>query len=475
MYTGRHEIVSHILIMHERDTYDNISHLLFEADTNSAPCFQEAPIFTAVRISNPALLQGLLARSGVPLSTILGQRQRRVIPRPDGSDWGHFVTPLSLILSMPQNHELIDVLVHLNRLSSMQNLTAVDLSHTLLSYLPVELFMLGQLYTLNVSDNKISELPFSKLPSGCWPNLLQELNVSHNNLQHVPSELFNLHCLRILNVSHNPLKSLPKDWWTTKSIVTLNLSHTHLENLSVESDSELSSVTKAASPPHLVVDGQCSIKDMDVIPCKVNSRKESLLQHLNCSNCKISIFPELLAFFFPNLELLNLSSNKLQSCCAVNEFPSSLVDLDVSNNLLLSSTQKMFYRDLNRMDSCMRHGELSKLKFLKLSGNVNLKTLSIHDEQKYGSGSDARVFFPNLFRLDLANCGLTTAPKCLAELKYLTDFDVSNNEYLTIPREIGNLEHLVSFNYEGVKDPIVDCLNMCELTQEKLIFLRENW
>jgi len=479
VYTGRHEIVSHILIMHERDTYDSISHLLFEADTNSAQFFQEAPIFTAVRIGNPTLLQGLLARSGIPLSTILGQRQKRVIPRPDGPDWVHYITPLSLILSMPQNYGLIDVLIHLNGLSNIQNLTAVDLSHTLSSHLPVELFMLGQLYTLNVSDNEISELPFSMLPSGCWPNLLQELNVSHNNLQHIPSELFNLPCLRTLNVSHNPLKSLPKEWWTTKSIVALNLSHTHLENLSIESDSELSSVANGlltTSPPHSVVHGQYSSQDMDAIPCKINSRTESLLQYLNCSNCKISIFPGLLAFLFPNLEQLNLSSNELQLCCAVNEFPTSLIDLDVSNNLLLQSdSHKMFHRDLNRINNCMRHGELSKLKFLKLSGNVNLKTLSIHDEQKYGSSGDARVFFPNLVRLNLANCGLTMAPKCLAELKYLTGLDISNNKDLTIPCEIGNLEHLVSFNYEGIKDPVVDSLNMFDRTQEKLVFLRQDW
>ncbi|XP_065916963.1 leucine-rich repeat serine/threonine-protein kinase 1-like isoform X2 [Dysidea avara] len=475
VYTGRHEIVSHILVMHERDTYDNISHLLFEADTNSAQCFQEAPIFTAVRIGNSILLQGLLARSGVPLSTILGQRQKRVIPRPDGPDWEHFITPLSLILSMPQNHDLIDVLIHLNRLGSIRNLTAVDLSRTLLSQLPVELFTLGQLYTLNVSDNKLSELPFSKLPSDYWPNLLQELNVSHNNLQHIPSELFTLPCLKTLNVSHNPLKSLPSEWWTTKSIVTLNLSHTHLENLSI--NSKLSSAPKellATSPPRSVICGQYSTLDMNAIPCKVNSKKESLLQYLNCSNCKIGVFPSLLAFFFPNLELLNISSNKLQSCCAVNEFPSSLIDLDVSNNLLLSGKHKMFYRDINKMDSCMRHGELSKLKFLKLAGNVNLKMLSIHDEQKYGSDGDARVFFPNLVRLNLTNCGLKVAPKFLAELKYLTDLDFSGNKDLTIPREISNLEHLVSFNYEGVKDPIVDSLNMFELTQEKLVFLHED-
>jgi len=470
--TGRHEIVSHILIMHQRDTYDNIAHLLFDTDLNSVQFFQEPPIYTAVKIGNPALLQALLGRSGIALSTILGQRQKRIIPRPDGTSWDSSVTPLSLILSISKNHKLIDILVQCHESVSGQNSLSVDLSNTVLYSIPAVLFKLTCLSSLNVSNNEISELPFSEIPSKCWPNLLQELSVSHNYLQHIPSEIFSLPSLRTLNLSHNPLKSLPKKWWTTKSIVTLNLSHTHLECLPIDTQA-VQTRSLPATLPRTFVNGQHTVQNKHTIPCRNKSVADSVLQHLNCSHCRINTFPELLAFFFPILEVLKLSHNRIQTCCAINELPITLVDLDISDNLLHSGKHKLFHRDVHMLNSAMRHGELSKLKFLKLANNVDLKTLSIHDEHKYENDRGTRIFFPKLVRLNLANCGLKVAPKYIAELQKLTDLNLSNNKDLSIPREVCNLEFLINFDYDGVEDPIVDSLNMFTITKDKQIFLRE--
>ena len=464
--------MSHILTMHQRDTYDNIAYLLFDTDPVSVQCFQEAPIYTTVKIGNPVLLHALIGRSGIVLSTLLGQRQKRVIPRPDGTSWESSVTPLSLILSIPDNHKLIDVLVDCHASVSGQNSLSVDLSSTALCALPAVLFKLACLSNLNVSDNTLSELPFSNLPSNCWPNLLQELDVSHNDLQHIPSELFNLPCLQTLNLSYNPLKSLPSKWWTTKSIITLNLSHTHLENLPIDTQA-VQTRNIPATLPRTFVDGQYTVQNKRTITCRNKSVADSVLQRLNCGHCVINTFPGLLAFFFPNLEVLNLSYNKIQSCCAINELPTSLVELNISNNMLHSGKHKLFYRDIHMLNSSMRHGELSKLKFLKLANNINLKTLNIHDDHKYENDRGVRIFFPKLVRLNLANCGLKEAPKHLAELQKLTDLNLSNNRNLTIPREACNLEFLINFDYDGVEDPVVDSLNMFTNTKEKQIFLRE--
>jgi len=460
--------------MHQKDTYDNIAHLLFDTDLNSVQHFQEPPIYTAVKIGNPTLLQALLGRSGIVLSTILGQRQKRIIPRPDGTSWQSSITPLSLILSISENHKLIDILVQCHESVSGNNSLCVDLSSTALCFLPPVLFKLACLSNLNVSNNNISELPFSDIPSNCWPNLLQELDASHNNLQCVPSELFSLPCLQMLNLSHNPLKSLPKNWWTSKSIVTLNLSHSHLECLPIDTQA-VQTRGLPATLPRTFVDGQYTVQNKHTIPCRNKSVADSVLQYLNCSYCRINTFPRLLAFFFPYLEVLKLSHNKLQTCCAINELPVALIDLDVSNNLLHSGKQKSFYRDVHMLNSSMRHSELSKLKVLKLANNIDLKTLSIHDEHRYENNRGAHVFFPKLVRLNLANCGLKVAPKHIAELQKLTDLNLSNNKDLTIPREVCNLEFLVNFHYDGVEDPIVDSLNMFTLTKEKQIFLREEW
>ena len=464
--------MSHIFIMHQRGIYDKMTYFLFETDPNSVQDFSGAPIYTAARIGNPKLLEALIARSGISLNTILGQRQKHIMPRPDGPDWERHVTPLSSILFMPKNRELIEVLNY-NGSANHQYLTSTDLSKTMLSFLPAEIFMISYLSTLNVSDNGISELPLSNLPSDCYPDTLQDLNVSHNKLQHIPSELFTLPCLRTLNVSHNPLKSLPSEWWTTKSIVTLNLSHTHLENLSIDG-SELAAQVKRSSA-HLrssVVSGQYSVQSPYVIPVRTNSISGYRVQHLNCSHCNINKFPSLLAYCVPNLEVLNLSNNKLQSCCAINELPKSLVDLDLSNNYLSDRQEhKLFYRDAELQNSFVRHGELNKLRYLKLANNTNLRTLTIHDESKDGVDNGTYVFFPKLVRLNVSNCGLVQAPEYLAGLEYLTDLDISNNKNLSIPHEICDLKHLINFNYDKVMDPIANTLNAFTLTREKRMFL----
>jgi len=472
--TERHQIVSHMFIMHQKDTYDKLTYFLFETDPYSVQDFAGAPIYTAARIGNPKLLEVLIAQSGISLNTILGQRQKQIMPRPDGPDWEHHITPLSLILFMPKSRELIDILNH-NGSASSQHLTSVDLSKTMLTSLPPEIFMLSYLSTLNASHNEIFELPFSKLPSDYYPNLLQELNVSHNNLEHIPSELFNLPCLRTLNVSHNPLKSLPTKWWTTKSIVTLNLSHTYLENLSINKDDENAARLKCSSTSlqHPVVHGQYSAQGSYPIPVVAKSLGDYRLQNLNCSHCCIDKLPGLLAYYVPNLQTLNLSNNKLHSCCAINEFPISLVDLDLSNNDLSNHHEhEMFYRDIEIQGGSMRHSELSKLKYLKLANNINLRTLTIHDEHKCGSDAKTtRIFFPKLVRLNISNCGLIRAPQFLAGLQQLTDLDIGGNKYLSIPHEICDLKHLVNFNYDKVKDPIANTLNTFTLTREKRMFL----
>ncbi|XP_065917168.1 leucine-rich repeat serine/threonine-protein kinase 1-like isoform X2 [Dysidea avara] len=469
--TRRHHIVSQILIMHQRDSYDSIAHLLFNNDPYSLESFQEAPIYTVVKMSDPKMFETLITYGGIPPNVIIGQKQKLIVPRPDGTNWEHFITPLSLILSIPQSSSLIDVLVDFDQSSSNCRLTNIDLSSARIDSLPDKLFDIHHLQHLDVSSNYLSVLKFS---NNYWLNSLQELNLSHNSLEEIPSELFSVSFLKVLNVSHNPMTSLPDKWWSTKSIVTLDVSFTNLKNLSMQTDDSLVSdhIGSSASLPLSVISGRVSTDFEDPIAFRIK-KTDSLIQNLNAANCKIEEFPGLLAVYFPNLESLNLSGNMLQCCCAINELPSSLLELDLSNNLLCFNSHKLFHRDvrLSTKSSCMRHKDLSKLRTLNLANNVNLITVNLHnDNQKENS----YVFFPKLRKLNLTNCSLQMAPKYLSELKDLVDFNISNNKLLTIPREIRNLKDLMYFNYDGVQDPIANELNMFTHTKEKQIYLRED-
>jgi len=468
--TGRHHIVLQILIMHQRDTYDCVANLLFDSDPNSLESFQEAPIYTAIKMRDPKMLETLITYGGISPNVLIGQKQKLVIPRPDGTNWEQFVTPLSLILSLPQNDTLFDVLVEFDQSSYNSHLTKIDLSSTRINSLPDKLFDMPHLQYLNFSNNFLSMLKYS---NSSWLTSLQDLNLSHNSLEEIPSELFSVSRLEMLNVSHNPITLLPDKWWGTKSIVTLDVSFTHLKNLSMKTDDALvlDHISSSASLPVSMIPGRVSTDIENSIAFRVK-QTDSVLQHLNAASCNIDEFPGLLAVYFPNLELLNLSGNKLQYCCAINELPTSLLELNLSNNLLCFSNHELFHRDirLSTKNSCMRHKDVSKLRALNLANNFYLGTVNLHnDNQKENS----YPFFPKLRKLNLANCSLQQAPN-LSELQDLVDLDISNNKLLTIPREVRNLKDLFYFNYDGVQDPIANQLNMFTHTKEKQIYLRED-
>ena len=471
VFTERHHIVSQILIMHQRDSYDSIAHLMFDSDPNSAKSYQSAPIFTASEIGNPKLFEVLVTQSGIPHCTAIKKKQKHEILLPDDTVKQYFVTPLSLILSKPENHNLIDVLVDFEeKLFNDRRITSVDLSDTWLSSLPIELFKLG-VYKLNLQNNELSTLPLLLAPRSCWPNRLQELNISYNSIKSLPTEVFKLPCLETLNVSHNPLKSLPEKWWNTKSIKEFNISYTNLESLSINiADKIMLQTMKSASTlPNStkVVHGKVSTACANSITSKV-VKTDSLLQHLNASHCEMATFPKLLAVFFPKLEYLNLSNNKLESCCAINELPISLNELDISNNLLQYSKHKLFCTDaqLAVKSIYMEHKDLCFFSSLRLSNNTSLGSLTICEK-------DDRVFFPNLKKLYISNCNLKQTPERLVDLQELTDLDISYNAQLKIPHEISNLEKLLSLNYNGVQDPIVDELEVFKNIKDKLIILQQ--
>ena len=469
--TRRHDLVSQILIMHQRDKFDTVANLLFESDPNSIESFQEAPIYTSIKIRDPRMFETLITYGGVPLNIIAGQKQNLVIPRPDGTNWEHFITPLSLILCIPENDSLIDVLLDFDQSSSKCHLTNVDLSRTRIDSFSDKFFKMHHLQHLNVSSNCLSVFKFSY---NYWLNSLQDLNLSNNSLEEIPSDLFNVSCLKVLNISHNPLKCMPDKWWGSKSIVTLDVSFTHLQNLSMQTDNSLLStyIGSSASLPLSVVSGRVSTDFENPITFNIK-QTDSVLQQLNAANCNIDEFPGLLAVYFPNLESLNLSGNKLKHCCAINELPTSLAELNISENLLCFNNHKLFVRDvrLSTKSSCMHHKDLSKLRTLNLSNNVELKSVNLHDDNQK---ENCRIFFPKLRNLNLTNCSLQLAPQHLSELQDLVDFNISNNKLLTIPREVRNLNSLMYFNYDGVQDPIANQLNMFTLTREKQIYLRED-
>lgn len=104
----------------------------------------------------------------------------------------------------------------------MSGLQYLKLDKTAIKEIPQELGKLGKLEHLSLKNNAIEKLygEITELYS------LRSLIIRKNNIKTsgVPNELFNLFELTTLDLSHNKLKEVPEGLEKAKSLLVLNLS-----------------------------------------------------------------------------------------------------------------------------------------------------------------------------------------------------------------------------------------------------------
>ncbi|XP_057306115.1 leucine-rich repeat serine/threonine-protein kinase 2-like isoform X1 [Hydractinia symbiolongicarpus] len=94
---------------------------------------------------------------------------------------------------------------------SIPSLQFVDLSHNMITQLPETQYWASKsLRDLLLSHNRIRKLNLIKNVAIYWPKL-SILNLSHNNLEIIPSEIGHLTSLSSLDVSYNPITTLPDE------------------------------------------------------------------------------------------------------------------------------------------------------------------------------------------------------------------------------------------------------------------------
>ena len=447
-------------------------------------------IHVAANLGNPELLKTLISFSGLNLNAVINKRWDTILQPIEGVEGSLAVkgdqkpgqTPLSLVLSQPSHRNIIkDVFVDLQSNSNL--VSHVDLSNTMTDCLPKELFYLTSVFTLNASNNQIASLPFANLSTQLRPGMLKELNLSHNKLQNLPIEVFRLPNLNSVDVSHNPLTSLPELWWMSDSLVKFNASSTYITNICAFSKVEHADFSRTVSVP-----GSKMPRQSHGVRATSPNFSGCPLQELDVSNCNLTTFPSYLACFFPNLRLLNVSRNQITSCCNVSELPGQLEELNLSHNKLQSAFIAIFSilndfksncyhldADLECSMRCihMSHRQLTKLRTLNLSDNVDLETVVLHhDNLTASTAKTANMFFPKLGKLILRNCGLKQAPEHLGRMVRIHHLDISYNE-MDVPREVYKLEELSTFDYSGLKDPVVANLDHFTKVRDKQKFLMQ--
>ncbi|XP_015910464.1 chaoptin [Parasteatoda tepidariorum] len=237
---------------------------------------------------------------------------------------------------------------------NMKNLRILDLSFNNLDFLPDGTFSDTGLEHLNVSHNRLIELPIISLTD--IRTTLKHLDLSLNLFKNISADSFlNLNHLQALNLSSNFISFLHEQSLNgLNSLIELDLSHNPLRKLSETSLSSL------------------------------NSLRSLYLQ--NTSLISLSVLP------FPNLHYLNLRDNYLYNISQdIFEKCRNVRFLDISRNLLQNVPMHL-WRNLRKLVGLDISGnpievlginsfsELDKLNHLDISG-LSLKIL------------DSRTFF----------------------------------------------------------------------------------
>ena len=287
-------------------------------------------------------------------------------------------------------------------------LLTLDLSDNHISVLPTDVFnSLGWLGTLDLSDNHISVLPvvvFISLFVGS--DLLLTLDLHANNISTLHVDMFKSctgSCnLYSLNMSHNVIYHVPSDVFKSlKKLKSLDLSHNAIE----------------------VIDGKLFISQGNLLT-------------LDLSSNNLTVLPAESVLALKNLISLNLCSNNLIIISSKTLGTlTALRILDLSKNRIIKFLQPMFLSttnllslDVSENDLKSIHiqcfGNLSVLTYLNLSKNFLTRLPSFSAQKR-------------LQVLDLSENRLVKlTPSMFNTLSDLTFLSLCKNDLVTLPGRI---------------------------------------
>nr|XP_054764681.1 leucine-rich repeat-containing protein 40-like [Lytechinus pictus] len=217
------------------------------------------------------------------------------------------------------------------------------------------------------------------------PNL-QRLNISHNCLTELPSQISQLHDLLFLHVQHNKISVLQD------GLGDLN----HLENLDVSNN---------------------QLRDL---PESIGSLRK--LKSLNASENQLLLVPSTIGNL-KGVRMLELSSNRLTSLPEEMGYMSSLEQLHIKFNKITSLPPFTKCKDLKELHA----------------GNNNISELSVELLQSLSS----------LNVLDLRDNKITTIPEDMIKVTTLTRLNIANNNVSSLPYKLGNLTSLRAMVLDG--------------------------
>ncbi|XP_017290241.1 leucine-rich repeat-containing protein 40 [Kryptolebias marmoratus] len=279
---------------------------------------------------------------------------------------------------------------------------------------------------LELRDNKIRTLP-ERIP--VLPELTR-LDLTNNDISGLPASLSLLPNLKVLLLEGNPLRGIRRDLLSKGTGELLKYLRGRIKE---EPEKEEEKQTAMTLPSLARVNThniktlkvlEYSDKQADGIPDELFSASaDQRIITVNFSRNELKSIPSRLLELHSSLSDLNLGFNKLTSCSDICKLL-QLTHIDLRNN------------QLSDLPSEMRN--LTKLRSIIL----NYNRFKSFPEVLYEVFSLETVLLGN-------NQVCTVDPGQLIKLVYLTTLDLSNNDLLSIPPELGLCSSLRSLSLEG--------------------------
>eukprot|EP01104_Vermistella_antarctica_P007707 TRINITY_DN188_c3_g1_i1.p1 TRINITY_DN188_c3_g1~~TRINITY_DN188_c3_g1_i1.p1 ORF type:complete len:1205 (+),score=279.57 TRINITY_DN188_c3_g1_i1:448-4062(+) len=309
--------------------------------------------------------------------------------------------------------------------SDLHSLTSLNLSNNRIADLPVETFAsLTNLVTLRINNNKLTLVP--DVSALCD---LQRLDLGKNRLHSLdPVRLSGMGEIARLDLHCNHLCDLPMELGCLTSLKVLDLSTNHLSSLPSSMEA-LGDVLQT-----LDIDNN----ELTTLPNTMSKLKR--LTRLQCAHNRFKEFPPAL-YSLSGLEKLDMRMNLLESIPPEIAGMDGLSQINLSRNKIhtfpssIGCLQRLTTINLvkNEISSFPEETDftlLTELTYFHLSHN-NLTQLT-----------SEVCKLTVLMELGLSHNHLTELPAALGSLTYLSKLNASNNQISIVPDELAGMEFL---------------------------------